>query len=457
VHTATLLEGPRDTLDMLARSTGLLAWSEVAVANSDGPLGIEPGPVKLPETTVSLSGFVVNDGSKTQDGGASVSETGALFLSSALPGNPAKATDTAAPAPQQLTVNLLAATAAASTSNPIVAENALPGTPRSYWDVPHSNQIEGFTTDFSVNSGQRVDFKINVNGTAAQTLPYKIEIFRLGYYGGDGAHLVATLNNSDGTGQSNPIYDSSLGLVDAGNWAVTDSWQVPATALSGVYLARLQRLDSSGNAIDGAVNQIPFVVRNDGQAADIVLQTSDTTWEAYNAWFGKNGQVGANFYGDFSGTVNHPPVPDPGIGAQDRAYAVSYNRPFITRDGSGPASGPQDYLFGADYAAISWLEQNGYNVTYISGVDSDRLGTSWFKDASGSLIRKAYISVGHDEYWSGAQRANVEAARDAGVNLLFWSGNEVYWRTRFSIASTGLERTTARSSPTRRPGQMAIR
>ncbi|HET8546235.1 MAG TPA: N,N-dimethylformamidase beta subunit family domain-containing protein, partial [Pseudolabrys sp.] len=468
VHIATLPEGPREfagALHMLAPSAGLLAWSEAAVANSDGPLGIEPGPVKLPETTVSSSGFVVNDSSKTQDGGASGLGTGALFLSSAPPGNPANATDTAAPAPQQLTVNLLAATAAASTSNPIVAENALPGTPSSYWDVPHSNQIEGFTTDFSVNAGQRVDFKINVNGTAAQTLPYKIEIFRLGYYGGDGARLVATLNNSDGTAQPNPIYDSSLGLVDAGNWAVTDSWQVPSTALSGVYLARLQRLDSSGNAIDGAVNQIPFVVRNDGQAADIVLQTSDTTWEAYNAWFGKNGQVGANFYGDFSGTVNHPPVPDPGIGAQDRAYAVSYNRPFITRDGSGPASGPQDYLFGADYAAISWLEQNGYNVTYISGVDSDRLGTSWFKDASGSLIRKAYISVGHDEYWSGAQRANVEAARDAGVNLLFWSGNEVYWRTRLSDSIDGsgtdyrtlvsYKETWANGNPLAQPGDYA--
>jgi uncharacterized repeat protein (TIGR01451 family) len=52
--------------------------------------------------------------------------------------------------------------------------------------------------------------------------------------------------------------------------------------------------------------------------------------------------------------------------------------------------------------------------------------------------------VGHDEYWSGGQRANVEAARDAGVNLLFWSGNEVYWKTRWetSIAPDGTEYRT---------------
>ncbi|MFC7480037.1 N,N-dimethylformamidase beta subunit family domain-containing protein [Luedemannella flava] len=50
---------------------------------------------------------------------------------------------------------------------------------------------------------------------------------------------------------------------------------------------------------------------------------------------------------------------------------------------------------------------------------------------------KIFLSVGHDEYWSGAQRANVEAARDAGVNLAFFSGNEVYWRTRWENSVDG--------------------
>jgi hypothetical protein len=61
----------------------------------------------------------------------------------------------------------------------------------------------------------------------------------------------------------------------------------------------------------------------------------------------------------------------------------------------------------------------------MAGMDSDRLG---------NLIQnhRLFLSVGHDEYWSGQQRANVEAARDAGVNLSFWSGNEVYWETRFA-------------------------
>ena len=54
-------------------------------------------------------------------------------------------------------------------------------------------------------------------------------------------------------------------------------------------------------------------------------------------------------------------------------------------------------------------------------------------DARGAelLEHKGFLSVGHDEYWSGTQRANVEAARNAGVDLAFFSGNEVFWKTRW--------------------------
>ncbi|MDF2495328.1 N,N-dimethylformamidase beta subunit family domain-containing protein [Sphingomonas sp.] len=309
---------------------------------------------------------------------------------------------------------------------------------KSYWDADSSNSIEGFAAEFSVNAGTTVDFKININAAIAGSSSYKVEIFRLGHYGGNGAREVAEIVNAQGTVQSEPLFDESRGLVDAGNWLVTDSWQVPSDAVSGVYLARLQRLDANGDAIGDATNQVPFVVRNDGVAADIVLQTSDTTWQAYNGWAGNNGKVGPNFYGDPANMVDHEPVADPGLGVQDRAYAVSYNRPLLTRDGGGAAAGAQDYLFGADYGAISWLEENGYDVSYISGVDTDRLGGDYLKNY------KAFISVGHDEYWSGDQRLNVEAARDSGVNVLFWSGNEVYWKTRWetAISADGTEYRT---------------
>ncbi len=69
----------------------------------------------------------------------------------------------------------------------------------SYWNVEHSTEIEGFATDMSVNAGARVDFKINVNGGAGSD--YKVEIFRLGYYGGSGAREVADWTNTNATVQ----------------------------------------------------------------------------------------------------------------------------------------------------------------------------------------------------------------------------------------------------------------
>ena len=318
------------------------------------------------------------------------------------------------------------------TSTRILEENARTDgvADKSYWDVASSAQIEGFATDMSVNAGNQIDFKINLDGGAGRD--YKVEIFRLGYYGGSGAREVAEWTNTNGVDQALPLYNAELGMVDAGNWLVTDSWNVPADAVSGVYIARLQMLDGNGNPIAGQTNQIPFIVRNDGVEADIVLQTSDTTWQAYNGWTGGLGTAGGglNLYGDSANLVDRDPIPGASSNAADRGYAVSYNRPFLTRDGVGAYAGPHDFLYGADYAAIYFLEQQGYDVSYISGVDTDRLGPDYLQNY------KAFISVGHDEYWSNAQRSNVEDARDAGVNILFWSGNEVYWKTRWETSTS---------------------
>src|SRR5205814_10603998 len=104
--------------------------------------------------------------------------------------------------------------------------------------------------------------------------------------------------------------------------------------------------------------------------------------------------------------------------AAGRAYKVSYNRPFWTRGNLD--GGRQSWVFHAEFPMLRWLEQQGYDVSYTTGVDTDRRG---------ALLQthRVFMSVGHDEYWSGAQRANVEAARDsaAHVNLAFFSGNSI--------------------------------
>lgn len=288
------------------------------------------------------------------------------------------------------------------TSNPISLENQKPGTPQSVWQIDpgqDSTKIQGFTTAISTNVGGTIQFKIN-NQTG--TPNYHIDIYRLGYYGGNGARLVTTLQHQAATSvvQPAPLKDASTGLVDAGNWSVTDSWSVPTDAVSGVYIA---------NVIDGTqIFQIPFVVRNDASHSAIVFQTSDQTWEAYNPWGGANLYAGN------------------GPGVNGSAYAVSYNRPITTRDG-GLSGTSNDMVFSAEYPAIYWLEENGYDVSYISGLDAA---------TNGSLLlnHQVYMDVGHDEYWTDGQVANVQAAGHAGVNLMFLSGNEVYWQTRFAAS-----------------------
>ncbi|HVU15399.1 MAG TPA: DUF4082 domain-containing protein [Candidatus Didemnitutus sp.] len=289
-----------------------------------------------------------------------------------------------------------------ATSNPIADENALTGNPPSDWDVSGlgDTDIQGFGTDISVNRGETIHFKINTDASS-----YQIDIYRLGYYGGLGARLIASTNLGKSTptrpqitaappqSQPDPITDDATGLIDCGNWAESAHWDVPANAVSGLYIAKITRDDNAD------ASHIPFVVRNDASVSDIIFQTSDTTWQAYNTW-GGNSLYQGNPVG--------------------RAYKVSYNRPFITRDGSTST----DWIFQSEYPMIRWLESNGYDVTYSSGVDSDRRGSLL-------LNHHVFLSVGHDEYWSGAQRANVEAARDAGVNLAFFSGNEVFWKTRW--------------------------
>ncbi|WP_409334744.1 DUF4082 domain-containing protein [Bradyrhizobium neotropicale] len=334
--------------------------------------------------------------------GGSVKTATPQVAPAASPGLRAAAATTTATAAATTT-----ATAAATSTNPIVLENQKQGNPESEWGIDGAgdSNIEGFATDISVNHGSTVSFKINTNSTH-----YRIDIYRLGYYGGMGARKVATIDHTGLQNQPAPLRDNTTGLVDAGNWSVSASWDVPADAVSGVYIAKLTRLDGTSGE-----NQIPFIVRDDSSHSDVVFQTSDETWQAYNGW------GGANFYG------GNGPATGQGAG---RAYAVSYNRPIDTRGGIGTFAGPQDYLFGAEYAGIYWLEQNGYDVSYMAGVDVDRFGSLL-------LNHKVYVDAGHDEYWSGQQRTNVEAARDAGVNLMFWSGNEVYWRTRWgnSISS----------------------
>jgi hypothetical protein len=153
-----------------------------------------------------------------------------------------------------------------------------------------------------------------------------------------------------------------------------------------------------------------------GQHATALLVAPVNTWQAYNPWGGKS------LY-DFQSTNNVP------------AVKVSFNRPFH------PAHTSLEY----DLDVVRWLEREGYDVSYTTDVDVSL-------DPSSLLAHTLVMTAGHDEYWTKEQRDAFEAARNAGVNLAFMSGNTAYWQARLEDGGrTLVEYRDAQADPVTDP------
>ncbi|MFN8249004.1 MAG: Ig-like domain-containing protein [Ferruginibacter sp.] len=290
---------------------------------------------------------------------------------------------------------LLATIGVVSAQNPIPAENALPGTPKTDWDSYDGDNIQGFATKMSVNKGETVDFKININSPTP--VSYTVQIYRVGYYQGNGARFIDDLGPSL-TGQSQPVYnyESSTGKVDCSNWSVSASWTVPSNAVSGVYFARLKCTAVNSSEL------VLFIVRDDASTSPLLIKTSDATWQAYNYYGGNTYYAAA--------------TPVPGF---THATKVSYQRPIHVRSNFSS-------FWNSEFPMVMWLERNGYHVSYTTDWDMARTSTP-ITPANHKVI----MSSGHDEYWSAEERNRIESARNSGVHLAFFSGNTAYWKTRW--------------------------
>lgn len=278
----------------------------------------------------------------------------------------------------------------AQTPNITVLENLKPGTTDWLPDNPARNrEIEGYASRTSVNRGGAINFYISCVEPV-----YTIEIFRLGWYGGTGARRVSGPVNGIGTRQTMPKAQSGTGLIEC-NWRTSYSLSIPNSTdptdwCSGIYLVKLTARNSK------LESYIPFVVRDDKRPASLLFQQSVTTYQAYNNWGGKS-----LYYYNSNGAP---------------AYKVSFNRPYAEGYGTGDA-------LGWELNMLRFLEREGYDVTYCTNIDTHE---------QPNLLRshKAFLSVGHDEYWSWQMRQNVTAARDNAVNLGFFSANSCYWQIR---------------------------
>lgn len=295
-------------------------------------------------------------------------------------------------------------------ANPIVAENARTGS--ADWPLQRpalGGEIEGYAGAGSIDRGESIVLYVH---TRAQR--FTLEVFRFGWYADCGARRVAGPIELPGKAQPMPVMDETSGLVDCA-WEPSYTLQTSADWTSGVHLVRLTEHDA------GRQSYILFVLRDDARGAPLLVQIPITTYQAYNNWGGKS------LY--HWGSSNH-----------SRASRVSFNRPFAANTQNSAAAigmGAGEFLCnlqphpdrygisnaGWDCNMVRWLEREGYDISYCTNLDVH---------ARAALLRDcdAWLSIGHDEYWSGAMRDRIEQAREAGTHLGFFSANSAYWQVR---------------------------
>jgi hypothetical protein len=272
-----------------------------------------------------------------------------------------------------------------------VPENSLPGDP--HWAIRHlgsEHAIEGYAGKASVLTGE--SFPLFVS---AESSGFRVTAFRLGWYQGTGARKVWQSKKLRGGTQKNPA------LTAATNTVHTD-WdpvvEVPAGDWpAGAYLLRL-------DADSGAQRYVPVTVRSASTAGKIVLKSCVQTWQAYNMW------GGYDLYKDAAGSY------------ANRSLAVSLDRPY---DANGA-----NYFLTYERNVVKLAEHMGLDLAYVTSMDV--AADPHLLDGASALI-----SMGHDEYWTPEERANVTAARNNGVNLAFLGANAVFRRTRLEPSALG--------------------
>lgn len=293
------------------------------------------------------------------------------------------------------------------TKNLILVENEYDGTTDWLIDVPydtcdypdHQNcrreNIEGYCSHASIKAGDTLNIFVSTNPASM----YNLDIYRMGYYGGKGGRLMRSFTGLQGRKQITPRADPRTNFFEC-EWEPAVSFAIPEAWISGVYVGKLSALTDSSHAY------VIFIVKDD-RPADFIFQCSDLTWQAYNRW-----PQWHSMYDE----GQKPWVNTNGARISfDRPYSLYVNN--LPSDFNPLSNGAGEFLLW-EFPLAFWMEREGYDVSYISNTDTHA-------DLSLLLRGKAFLSVGHDEYWTPQMYEHVKTARNGGVNLLFLSGNSV--------------------------------
>lgn len=304
-----------------------------------------------------------------------------------------------------LNLGAVAAFCQPASNNTIVTENLLPGT--TDWSITvkydtcalpdhrfcRRPEIEGYCSKSSVAAGDTVDFFVSTNPGSK----FSLNIYRMGFYQGKGGNLKKSIPALQGMQQAEPQPDPKTNFFES-KWQKSYSMVIPREWVSGVYVCKLTTIPANYQSY------MIFIVRDD-RKADFLFQCADLTWQSYNRW-----PQWHSMYDE-----GHQPW------VNTNGAKVSFDRPYGIYVNELPSAfnqfsnGSGEFLMW-EYPLSFWMEKEGYDVTYITNVDVHAMAPT--------LLRgKAFISAGHDEYWTYDMYNNVAAARDSGLNLIFLSGN----------------------------------
>ena len=276
-------------------------------------------------------------------------------------------------------------------------ENHLPGTPG--WKstrVGPGQSVEGFADATSVSAGD--DVRVYVSSTGST---FRIQLLRIGWYGGVGARSVWCSDPVKGGRQAPARQVRATRMFSA-------PWHVSATVPTGGLVEGDYLLKLIGS--DGAASFVPLIVRESHSTGALLMVNSTLTWQAYNPW------GGASTYRSDVGKDDEEE-------SANRSMVASYDRPYARGNGTGG-------FLDEEYDLVRTAERLGLKLNYAADVDlHDR------PEVAGGAVGIALL--GHSEYWSRQMRAALTAARDQGTNLAFFGANDVFRRIRFESSPLG--------------------
>jgi hypothetical protein len=263
--------------------------------------------------------------------------------------------------------------------------------------------IEGYCSRSSVRAGEQISFHVSANPASSFT----IDLYRTGYYGGAGGRRVMSLGPFKGTVQPDPRVGPRR--LRECKWESCATITIPNDWPSGVYLGKLTE------AREGLQSYLIFIVKDD-RPADFIFQCSDTTWQAYNRWPSQ-----FSLYDDGKSVWYWGPGVD-----------VSFDRPYgkYCQILDAPLSTGSGEWFLWEFPLAFWIEQQGYDVTYISNTDTHA-------EPAKLMRAKGLISVGHDEYYTIEMFNQLKGAIAQGLNVAFLSGNTCCGRIDLRPGSDG--------------------